>query len=284
VFTEVLMYKEQNRCNFVFIRNVRKSMIRIIFIYLSIGIVLFAGIAPTGSDDRSKHQKQIEAEIHNNVLKLTVKEGGEINIYEVDLKDVVELDAIKNLVDDLDIDIHLDSIFDNYYSKIYEGATFLGVNCEDISDQLREYFKVKSDVGVLISEVVEDSPAESAGLKAGDVIVAINKEEIWDSQDLTTTVREYEPEDEVKVKVIRKGRVKIIDITLGERSKASNIEFRSKFTDYYFDKKKRVKKFRKPNLDEDIEDDFFILDDAWLRKELNELKKEIESLKNELKK
>ena len=259
-------------------------MIRIIFIYLSIGIVLFAGIAPTSSDDRSKHQKQIEAEIHNNVLKLTVKEGGEINIYEVDLKDVVELDAIKNLVDDLDIDIHLDSIFDNYYSKTYEGATFLGVNCEDISDQLREYFKVKSDVGVLISEVVEDSPAESAGLKAGDVIVAINKEEIWDSQDLTTTVREYEPEDEVKVKVIRKGRVKIIDITLGERSKASNIEFRSKFTDYYFDKKKRVKKFRKPNLDEDIEDDFFILDDAWLRKELNELKKEIESLKNELKK
>ena len=259
-------------------------MIRIIFIYLSIGIVLFAGIAPTGSDDRSKHQKQIEAEIHNNVLKLTVKEGGEINIYEVDLKDVVELDAIKNLVDDLDIDIHLDSIFDNYYSKTYEGATFLGVNCEDISDQLREYFKVKSDVGVLISEVVEDSPAESAGLKAGDVIVAINKEEIWDSQDLTTTVREYEPEDEVKVKVIRKGRVKIIDITLGERSKASNIEFRSKFTDYYFDKKKRVKKFRKPSLDEDIENDFFILDDAWLRKELNELKKEIESLKNELKK
>jgi len=278
------MYKEQNRCNFVFIRNVRKSMIRIIFIYLSIGIVLFAGIAPTSSDDRSKHQKQIEAEIHNNVLKLTVKEGGEINIYEVDLKDVVELDAIKNLVDDLDIDIHLDSIFDNYYSKTYEGATFLGVNCEDISDQLREYFKVKSDVGVLISEVAEDSPAESAGLKAGDVIVAINKEEIWDSQDLTTTVREYEPEDEVKVKVIRKGRVKIIDITLGERSKASNIELRSKFTDYYFDKKKRVKKFRKPNLDEDIEDDFFILDDAWLRKELNELKKEIESLKNELKK
>jgi len=278
------MYKEQNRCNFVFIRNVRKSMIRIIFIYLSIGIVLFAGIAPTSSDDRSKHQKQIEAEIHNNVLKLTVKEGGEINIYEVDLKDVVELDAIKNLVDDLDIDIHLDSIFDNYYSKAYEGTTFLGVNCEDISDQLREYFKVKSDVGVLISEVVEDSPAESAGLKAGDVIVAINKEEIWDSQDLTTTVREYEPEDEVKVKVIRKGRVKIIDITLGERSKASNIEFRSKFTDYYFDKKKRIKKFRKPNLDEDIEDDFFILDDAWLRKELNELKKEIESLKNELKK
>ena len=278
------MSKEQNRCNFDFKRSVRKSMIRIIFIYLSIGIVLFAGIVPTRSDDRSKHQKQIEAEIHNNVLKLTVKEGGEINTYEVDLKDVVELDAIKNLVDDLDIDIHLDSIFDNYYSKTYEGATFLGVNCEDISDQLREYFKVKSDVGVLISEVVEDSPAESAGLKAGDVIVAINKEEIWDSQDLTTTVREYEPEDEVKVKVIRKGRVKIIDITLGERSKASNIEFRSKFTDYYFDKKKRVKKFRKPSLDEDIENDFFILDDAWLRKELNELKKEIELLKNELKK
>tara|TARA_Y100000590_G_scaffold139729_1_gene160059 strand:+ start:1767 stop:2615 length:849 start_codon:yes stop_codon:yes gene_type:complete len=274
------MSKELNRCNFVFIRNIRKSMKRIIFI----GTVLFAGIVPTSSDDRSEHQRKVEAEIHNSVLRLTVKEGGEINTYEVELKDVVELDAIKSLVDDLDIDIHLDSIFDNYYPKSYEGVTFLGVNCEDISDQLRKYFKVKSDVGVLISEVVEDSPAEGAGLKAGDVIVAINKDEIWDSQDLITTVREYEPEDEIKVKVIRKGRVKTIDIALGERSKASHVEFRSRFADYYFNKKKRVEKFRKPNFDGEFEEDFFILDDDLLRKELNELKEEIESLKNELKK
>jgi len=261
--------------------NVGESMIKKIIIYIFIGLTLSAGFVPIDSDDKYKHQKQIEAEIHNNVLKLTIKEDREINTYEVDLKDIVELDAIKDLVNDLDIDIHLDSIFDKYYSKTYEETAFLGVHCEDISDQLREYFNVRSDGGVLISEVVKNSPAENAGLKAGDVIIAINEDEIWDSYDLTTTVKEYEPKEEVKLKVIRKGRVKKINIALGERNQASYVGFGSKYGDYFFDKKK---KFKKPYFDEDFDDDFFILDDDYFQNELKLLRGEIESLKNELKK
>jgi C-terminal processing protease CtpA/Prc len=49
----------------------------------------------------------------------------------------------------------------------------LGVSLMQMTDQLREYFNVEKDRGVLVSSVVEGSPAAKAGLKAGDVIVSI---------------------------------------------------------------------------------------------------------------
>ena len=47
-------------------------MMKKIIIYLSVGVTLLAGFVPIDSDDKYKHKKQIEAEIHNNVLKLTI--------------------------------------------------------------------------------------------------------------------------------------------------------------------------------------------------------------------
>ena len=156
----------------------------------------------------------------------------------MDLKDVIELDAIRDLVDDLDIDFNLDSFFeDDYHSKPYEEKAFLGVHCEDISDQLRDYFKVKSNSGVLISEVVEDSPAETSELKAGDIIIAFNDKEIWDSFDLTRTVKEYKPEDKVVIKVVRNGRAKKINVILGERDELFGVGFNDVFDSNFFKKK-----------------------------------------------
>ena len=233
------------------------------------------------TDGESNHQTRVEANIDNNVLKLTIEKDGEINTYEVDLKDVIELDAIRDLVEDLDIDIHLDSIFEYAHNpRTFGGNTFLGVHCEDITDQLRDYFKVKSDSGVLISEVVDDSPAETSGLKAGDIIIAINDKEIWDSFDLTHTVKEYKPEDKVVIKVVRKGRDKKINVILGERDELFGVGFNDVFDSNFF-KKKGVKKFN-DKLFED--DENFIFDDAKLKKNIKELREEMRTLREELEK
>ena len=258
-------------------------MNKILLILFSIGMVFPSektNIIKT--DDQTIHQTRVEANVDDNVLKLTIEKDGEKNTYEVDLKDVIELDAIRDLVGDLGIDIHLDSILKNTHNpRTSMGNTFLGIHCEDISDQLRDYFKVKSDGGVLISEILENSPAETSGLKAGDILIAINDKEIWDTFDLTRTVNKHEPEEKIIIKVVRKGRVKKINVTLGERDELFRFDFNGAFGSDFFNNKKGVKKFNN-KLFEDDED--FIFDDAGLKKDLRELREEMNILKEELKK
>ena len=46
------------------------------------------------SDDKSSHQTRVEANVDDNVLKLTIEKDGEKNTYEVDLKNVMELESV----------------------------------------------------------------------------------------------------------------------------------------------------------------------------------------------
>jgi len=262
-------------------------MYKIIFLFLSASLLY---PIETNKNVFSKHKSnkfvenetRVEAKIKNNVLNLTIEKDGEVNTYNVDLKDIVELNAIHDLIGDLNLDFQLDSIFDNNHTSTLNEMAFLGVHCEDISDQLREYFNVKSDRGVLISEIVEESPAEKANLKAGDVIIAINDEDIWDAFNLTQTIQTFDPEEKVTVKIVRKGRVKKINVILGKRKQAYHFGF-----DEDFGLSKGKNKFSKLRNEYlygkfDYDDDFNIFDDQ-LEKDLEILKKEMKLLKEELK-
>ena len=257
-------------------------MNKFLLVLFSIGMVFPSEkINIIKTDDETIHQTHVEANVDDNVLKLTIEKDGEKNTYEVDLKDVIELDAIRDLVGDLGIDIHLDSILKNTHNpRTSMGNTFLGIHCEDISDQLRDYFKVKSDGGVLISEILENSPAETSGLKAGDILIAINDKEIWDTLELTRAVKKYEPEEEILIKVVRKGRVKKIKVTLGERDELFRFDFNDAFGFDHFNGKKGVKRFNKKLFEDDEE---FFFDDDKLKKDLKELREEMNTLKEELK-
>lgn len=92
---------------------------------------------------------------------------------------------------------------------------YLGVEAEMLNKQLAEYFGV--EFGVLVKKVIKDSPAEKAGIKAGDVIYKINQKEIHDVQDLVRTVNFYDPGDQVKVYLKRKGKQKEISVKLGKK-------------------------------------------------------------------
>jgi C-terminal processing protease CtpA/Prc len=92
---------------------------------------------------------------------------------------------------------------------------YLGVQVKNISEQLRAYFEVKS--GVLVEEVMKASPAEDAGLKAGDVITKINDRNIEDPEDLVRTINYFNPEEEVEVTYSRKGSEKEATAVLGKK-------------------------------------------------------------------
>jgi len=93
---------------------------------------------------------------------------------------------------------------------------FMGVDLDDLNDQLGEYFDVDDGKGALVTSVREDSPAAKAGLKAGDVIVNLGDENITDAADVHEAMADTEPEQELEIKVVRKGQRKTLKITLGE--------------------------------------------------------------------
>jgi len=79
------------------------------------------------------------------------------------------------------------------------------------------------EYGALIEKVIEESPAEKAGLKAGDVIIQINDREIKDYEDLIRTLNYYNPDEKVKVKYSRKGKENTVEVVLGEKKIHKNI-------------------------------------------------------------
>lgn len=93
---------------------------------------------------------------------------------------------------------------------------YLGVRVEPISRSLGDYFGVKEKEGVLVVEVIDDTPAEEAGLEPGDVIMEINGKKVSDPKSLRRTISKYEPGDSVEIKYKRKNRTRTVWVELGD--------------------------------------------------------------------
>ena len=93
---------------------------------------------------------------------------------------------------------------------------WLGVSVQEVTKDLADSFGLDVPRGALIGSVLTDSPAESSGLKDGDVIVDFDGNEIIYSGDLPMVVGRISPGEEVKATVYRDGRKKSIRVTVGE--------------------------------------------------------------------
>jgi S1-C subfamily serine protease len=71
--------------------------------------------------------------------------------------------------------------------------------------------------GVRLSGVRGGSPAEKAGLKAGDIIIRIGEHQVADLQGMTDALRSFQPGDEVDVVVKRDGQEQTVKVVLGRR-------------------------------------------------------------------
>jgi serine protease Do len=96
-------------------------------------------------------------------------------------------------------------------------GTYLGVHLMDLNDQLAEYFGTDKDGGALVTEVMEDSPAAEAGVKAGDVITQIGDEEVSDVAEVRDALQDYEEGESVEVHVLRKGQALTLTAKVDKR-------------------------------------------------------------------
>ncbi|HEU4391744.1 MAG TPA: PDZ domain-containing protein [Blastocatellia bacterium] len=92
------------------------------------------------------------------------------------------------------------------------GTGRLGVAIETMSEQLASFFGAKEG-GLLITDVRANSPAAKAGLKAGDVIVAVDGENVKEGSDLVRALGKKQ-EGQVTIKVIRDKSERSINVTL----------------------------------------------------------------------
>lgn len=104
------------------------------------------------------------------------------------------------------------------YAVTVRGRGRLGVRLQSLGDQLAEYFGVEQ--GALITSVLEDSPAQRAGLKAGDVIVGVADEDVEGPADLIRALRDREA-GPVDVRIVRDRKARTISVELEERQAGS---------------------------------------------------------------
>lgn len=160
----------------------------------------------------------------------------------------------------------------------FQSGLKLGVAIQDLTEQLGDYFGVKRGEGALITEVEKESPAEKAGLKAGDVIVQVDNEKVSGSDDVRQIISEKEKGDEVSLKVMRNKSLKDFSVTLAETEKEYSFKIQPDI-----EKTKNMELFLdKLQIPEAPMLKGYSSDENKLKKEMNNLKKEMEQLKKEL--
>lgn len=106
-------------------------------------------------------------------------------------------------------------------SKLIEGKKilygWLGVTVQDLTEDLAQYFGLPDTSGVLVNKALENSPAQKAGIKEGDVIKSFDNKQIKDVRGLLDAVGKTEVGRKVKVTVIRDKKETSLDVEVGER-------------------------------------------------------------------
>ncbi|NIA31207.1 MAG: PDZ domain-containing protein, partial [Actinobacteria bacterium] len=100
-----------------------------------------------------------------------------------------------------------------------EGGAWLGVQIKDLTRRLRKELDTKARFGVVVDNVLDDSPAADAGLEPGDVIVKFDGKNVRRVKDLTRAMKKKNPDEEVPLEVMRGNEREKIVVTLGERPK-----------------------------------------------------------------
>jgi serine protease Do/serine protease DegQ len=101
------------------------------------------------------------------------------------------------------------------YGTVKRGV--LGVNIQTLTPDIAESMGAANAQGALVSQVVEGSAAEKAGIKAGDIITAINGKPVKDAQGLRNSIGMLSIGDRVDVALLRDGKPRRVTAVIGER-------------------------------------------------------------------
>jgi len=153
-------------------------------------------------------------------VKLLISRGGSTQTVAATIaanKDLARLQERIRVAPRIELpDIHISPpdiprVFMSYSSSA------IGVSAESLEPQLAAYFGVKE--GVLVRSVVKGSPAEKAGLKAGDVILKVDKTDVTTPREVSSAVRKARAQKSFPVTAMRDRKEITLSVTIEEEER-----------------------------------------------------------------
>lgn len=102
---------------------------------------------------------------------------------------------------------------------------WIGVEVQDISPELAESFRLPTTNGTLIAGVQPGGPAERAGIRRGDILVAVEAQEFADASEMLNLIAALEPGNEATLKILRDREEKLVQIEVGTRPRPTRRQF-----------------------------------------------------------
>lgn len=99
------------------------------------------------------------------------------------------------------------------HGKVIRG--YLGVTIQNVDPDMAKAFGLNQGGGALVANVGPDGPAAKAGVKRGDVILALNGKDVADASDLSLRISEMAPGNTAQLKIFRTGHTQLIGVQLG---------------------------------------------------------------------
>jgi len=121
----------------------------------------------------------------------------------------------------------------NLFRWVEGKQNYIGVYLQELNRELSEHFGVDDGNGLLVAKVFEDSPAEEAGIKVGDVIVKADGERVERVAVLQRLIRDKKKGEKIGIEYLRDKKKKTVDVEIDEEER--EFEFSSKNWDAYTD-------------------------------------------------
>jgi predicted metalloprotease with PDZ domain len=155
-----------------------------------------------------------------------------------------------------------------HFSVLAGGGAYLGVELHSLNQNLAGYFGVDEDDGALILDVEEESPAAEAGMRAGDVIVSVDGDDVMDPYDVRDILYDFEEGDQIEIEVMRQKHQQTFTVELEEHANHSSIHILRGLRDEDRDHRRRMRMvvphhfdIDVPEIDFDLDHDFDIEDE-----------------------
>lgn len=114
----------------------------------------------------------------------------------------IPINKVKNIIKELKAHGKIDRDFN------------IGMRVQALDDDLAKYYKLPTSKGVMINQIIDNTPADKAGLKSGDIILKIDDFTITNEQNLISVFQEFRTGQTIKVKVLRDNKDLTLKMTL----------------------------------------------------------------------
>jgi S1-C subfamily serine protease len=101
--------------------------------------------------------------------------------------------------------------------------TWVGVGYTPLTPEIAQQFGIDAESGVVVESVEPGSPAAAAGLRPGDVIVAVEGKPLESAEQLLGEIRARRPGQPLRLRVLRDGQERDVTVTLGEQPEGSDL-------------------------------------------------------------